>query len=113
MEAERAPSPKLRAIASAFRDWGVPTARAVADVRAACPDALIIASGGIRDGVDVAKAIRLGADIAGQAAGILPAALAGVEALGEHIEVLVEQLRIACFCTASADLAGLRLARLL
>ncbi|HRD75120.1 MAG TPA: alpha-hydroxy-acid oxidizing protein, partial [Hyphomicrobiaceae bacterium] len=92
---------------------GVPTARAITDVREACPQVTIIASGGIRDGLDVARAIRLGADFAGQAAGILPAALNGADAVAEHIAILVEQLRIACFCTASADLAALRRAPLL
>ena len=113
VEAERAETARGRAIASAFRDWGIPTARAIADVRAACPPTPIIASGGIRDGIDIARALRLGADVAAQAAGVLPAALAGSEALAEHLTVLIEQLRIACFCTGSRDIAALRTARLI
>lgn len=113
VEAERAGSARARAIAGAFRDWGVPTAQALAQARRACPDALLIASGGVRDGVDAAKAIALGADLVGQAAGALPAALAGPDALIEHLQVLIEQLRIACFCTGSADLAALRQAKLI
>jgi isopentenyl-diphosphate Delta-isomerase len=112
VEAERARSPRQRAVAAAFGEWGVPTARALLDVRAACPEAVIVASGGIRNGVDAAKAIRLGADLVGQAAGALPAALEGAEAVFEHIQVLVEQLKIACFCTGSPDLKALRQARL-
>ena len=112
VEAERAPTPQARAVAAAFRDWGVPTARAVEDVRSACPDAVVIASGGVRDGVDAAKAIALGADLAGLAAGVLPAALEGPDALAAHLGVLAAQLRIACFCTGSANLAALRRARL-
>ena len=113
VEAERAPDARSKAIAEAFRDWGIPTARALADVRAACPSATVIASGGIRDGLDVAKAVRLGADLAGLAAGVLEAALAGPEALQERLGVVIAQLRIAAFCTGSADLAQLRQARLL
>lgn len=113
VEAERAPDAAARAVAEVFRDWGIPTARALADVRAACPSATVIASGGIRDGLDVAKSIRLGADLAGMAAGLLDAALEDAEALAERLGVVVAQLRIACFCTGSANLAQLRQARLL
>lgn len=112
VEARRAPNARTRAIAEAFRDWGIPTAQSVAAVRRACPDATIIASGGIRDGIDVAKAIRLGADVAGQAAATLPSALAGAGSLIEHMTTVIEQLRIAAFCTGSADLAALRMANL-
>ncbi len=73
----------------------------------------LIASGGIRDGVDVAKAIRLGADIAGQAAGVPRAATVSTEAVVAHFEIVIRQLAVACFCTGSADLAALRQARLL
>jgi len=113
VEAQRAHSERLRRIGEAFRDWGVPTAEAIRDVRASCPDATIVASGGIRDGVDIARAIRLGADLAAQAAGVLPAALDGPECLVEHIEVIIEQLRIACFCTGSADIEHLKSAPIL
>lgn len=113
VEGARAPDPAQKAIAAAFHDWGIPTATAIADVRRACADTSIIASGGIRDGVDAAKAIRLGADLVGQAAGVLAAAIAGPEAIVAHVNILVAQLRIACFCTGSADLAALRQATLL
>lgn len=113
VEAERAQTQEQAAIARAFANWGVPTAYAIADVRQACPDAYIIGSGGIRDGIDAAKAIRLGADLVGQAAGVLAAATQSAEAVVSHFTVLMAQLRIACFCTGSADLSRLRQARLL
>jgi isopentenyl-diphosphate delta-isomerase len=113
VEAERIADPRAKAIAAPFRDWGIPTARALADVRAACPAATVIASGGLKDGLDVAKAVRLGADLAGFAAGILDAALQGGEALSGRLGIVVEQLRIACFCTGSRTLADLRMARLI
>jgi isopentenyl-diphosphate delta-isomerase len=112
VEGRRAASPRQRTIAEAFRDWGIPTATAIAAVRAACPAATVIASGGIRDGVDAAKALRLGADLVGQAASALQAALDGPDALTDHFSALIEQLRIVCFCTGSADLAALRSAAL-
>ncbi|ASL27115.1 type 2 isopentenyl-diphosphate Delta-isomerase [Azotobacter chroococcum] len=112
VEAQRARTPARKQVALAFADWGIPTAEALREVRQACPGTPLIASGGIRDGVDVAKAIRLGADLAGQAAAALPGALHSSEAVIEHFNVIIEQLRIACFCTGSADLAALRLARI-
>jgi len=66
----------------------------------------------LKDGLDVAKSIRLGADLAGFAAGVLEASLAGGDALSDRVSVVVEQLRIACFCTGSRTLADLRQARL-
>ncbi|GAB3459595.1 type 2 isopentenyl-diphosphate Delta-isomerase [Azotobacter salinestris] len=112
VEAQRARTPARKQVALAFADWGIPTAEALREVRQACPGTPLIASGGIRDGVDVAKAIRLGADLAGQAAAALSGALHSSEAVIEHFNVIIEQLRIACFCTGSADLAALRLARI-
>lgn len=113
VEAERTLDPQQRAIAQAFTGWGIPSAQAIASVRRACPDAHLIASGGVRDGIDVAKAIRLGADLVGQAAGVLNAALIGTQAVVEHFQTQIEQLRIACFCTGSANLAALAKAPLL
>ncbi|WP_075217430.1 type 2 isopentenyl-diphosphate Delta-isomerase [Mongoliimonas terrestris] len=111
IEAERAATAADRAVATAFADWGIPTAEAVRAVRSACPTAVVIASGGVRDGVDVAKAIRLGADLAGQAAATLDAALISPTAVVTHFETVIRQLRVACFCTGSADIAALRTAR--
>ncbi|HEV7252205.1 MAG TPA: type 2 isopentenyl-diphosphate Delta-isomerase [Mesorhizobium sp.] len=112
VEAGRARSEEARRVALAFADWGLPTASAIRVVRAALPEASLVGSGGIRDGVDAAKAIRLGADIVGQAAGTLSAALHSTEAVVAHFRVAIEQLRVACFATGSPDLAALRRARL-
>ncbi len=112
IEGERADNPADKAHALAFADWGIPTARAIAAVRVACPEAVIIGSGGVRDGVDAARAIRLGADLVGQAAGVLQAATRSTEAVVQHFEGVVRQLRTVCFCTGSADLNALRRAPL-
>lgn len=112
IEGERAADPADRTHAVAFADWGVQTARAIVDVRRACPEATVIGSGGVRDGLDVARAIRLGADLAGQAAGVLKAATVSTEAVVDHFQTVVRQLRTVCFCTNSANLAALRRAPL-
>ena len=112
VEAARSTDPKQRAIAAPFRDWGIPTAQAIAEARYACPDAVIIASGGVRNGLDCARSVRLGADIAGLAAGVLSTAVESTEALVAQLEIIIAQLRIACFCTGSGNLAQLRAAPL-
>jgi len=113
VEARRSPDERGRQIAETFRDWGIPTARALVDVRAACHDATVIASGGIKTGLDAAKAIRLGADLVGQAAGVLSAALTSEDAVIAHFQDRIAELRITCFCTGSATLDDLRRATLL
>ncbi|MBO0663669.1 type 2 isopentenyl-diphosphate Delta-isomerase [Jiella sp. MQZ9-1] len=113
VEAARAENAALKRTAMTFADWGIPTARAIAGVRAACPQTTVIGSGGLKTGLEVARAIRLGADIAGQAAASLAAADQSAEAVVAHFTGVIQELRIACFCTGSADLAALRQARLI
>ncbi|UHD47763.1 type 2 isopentenyl-diphosphate Delta-isomerase [Aureimonas altamirensis] len=113
IEAQRQADPTMRAAAAAFADWGVPTAQAIADVRAACPGTTLIGSGGVRTGVDVARVLRLGADMAGQAAAGLGPADHSTDAVISHFSAIIWQLRVACFCTGSADIAALAQARLL
>ena len=93
------------AVAAAFADWGVPTAAAVTAAVGAAPGLPVLASGGLRDGVDVAKCLALGAAAGGLARPLLVAAQAGraTEALG----VVVDQLRIAVWATGSASASGL------
>ncbi|RZJ97186.1 MAG: type 2 isopentenyl-diphosphate Delta-isomerase [Brevundimonas sp.] len=107
VEGERAEAEADKAHAAAFADWGLPTARAIVEARAACPRTLIIGSGGIRDGVDAAKAIRLGADMVGQAAGVLAAATVSTEAVVTHFQTVIRQMKTVCFCTGSANLTAL------
>lgn len=92
VEGERARNAADRAVAMSFANWGIPTLTSVQAVRRALPTVKLIASGGIRDGVDVAKAIRLGADIAGQAASVLGAATVSTEAVVAHFEIVIRQL---------------------
>ena len=113
VEADRAEDAQARALAESFRNWGIPTARSLVMARQACPDATLIASGGIRNGHDVAAAIRLGADLCGFAAAILPAALAGPDALTARFRTIIAELRVIAFCTGSTTLADLRNAALL
>ncbi len=112
VEGERATDEIDKVHAAAFGDWGIPTAAAIVEARLACPKTTIIGSGGIRDGVDAAKAIRLGADIVGQAAGVLTAATVSTEAVVAHFQAVIRQMRTVCFCTGSANLTALKRAPL-
>jgi isopentenyl-diphosphate Delta-isomerase len=92
-------------VAAAFADWGVPTADALADAHAAAPDLPLIASGGLRDGVDAAKALALGATAAGLARPFLLAARAGTAS--ETAATLVRQLRVAVWACGAGSAAEL------
>ena len=95
-------------LAAAFRDWGLPTAAAVRRAREAAPAGVLIASGGVTHGVDVAKAIALGADLVGIAGPFLRAAARGEEAATDLAEDLVGALRLAMFCIGAPTVAALR-----
>lgn len=94
--------------AEAFAGWGIPTAVALVQARAAAPDAVIFASGGVRSGLDVAIATALGADMVGVAGPFLRAASTGTEDCVDLGREWLDVLRIAMFCTGSRDLASLR-----
>lgn len=73
----------------------------------------LITSGGIKTGVDVAKAIRLGSHMAGFAASILSATMAGPETLISRFQGIIRELKITAFCTGSINLETLKKALLL
>jgi len=109
VEGRRSNDPKREAIAEAFAAWGYPTSEATAAMRRAFPAATIFASGGIRTGVDAAKAIALGADIAGAGLPFLEPATRSAEAVSDVLDVIVDALRIAIFatgCRRPSDLPG-------
>ena len=108
VERHRMTDPVRRRVAAAFADWGLPTADAVRLARRAAPDALIFASGGIRNGMDAAKAVALGADLVGVAGTFLRAASQGEEAASELASEFIETLRIVMFCLGESSVASLR-----
>ena len=108
VEAHRQPDPERRAVAHAFAGWGIPTAAALIDAVRAIPDRPVFASGGIRDGIDAAKAIRLGASLVGTAAAVLGPGADADEAAARRMARMVDELRIAAFCAGAADIRALR-----
>ncbi|HVJ63848.1 MAG TPA: type 2 isopentenyl-diphosphate Delta-isomerase [Bdellovibrionota bacterium] len=91
-------NPEHKDLAETFRNWGIPTPQALSEIRSALPDTPIIASGGVRHGLDVAKALALGARLAGLAKPFLVAADAGDEALENFNRSLKHALKTALFC---------------
>jgi isopentenyl-diphosphate delta-isomerase len=89
-----------------LRDWGIPTA--VAIVLAGAARLPMIATGGVRSGLDAAKAIALGATAVGVARPLLRAALEDEATLNRWIEQCVLELRTAVFLTGSRDVADLQ-----
>jgi len=112
VESLRAGDPSRRALGERFARWGIPTAESVAICRRVLPDRVVIASGGLRDGLEVAKALALGADAAALALPFLRAADRSEDAVVEEIERLLAELRTAMFLTGCATVAELRGRRL-
>ncbi len=108
VESERAQDFKQRRLGNTFADWGLPTADCITAIRAIAPEIPLIASGGLRTGLDVAKTIALGADLAGLAWPFLQAASDSEAAVYDLAELLVAEISTAMFCTGSATLADLR-----
>jgi isopentenyl-diphosphate Delta-isomerase len=100
-------NPNVAAVADAFRAWGIPTFEALVQVRAAVPDLSIIASGGIANGADAAKALALGASAVGCARPWLRAVAAGPDVLDSALDTMIRQLRIALFCCGAPSLPAL------
>jgi isopentenyl-diphosphate delta-isomerase len=108
VEGERAENALQRRLGRTFADWGLPTAECITSVRAIAPHVPLIASGGLRHGLDVAKAIALGADIAGLAMPFLQAAVVSETALSELVEALMAEIITVLFCTGNANLDQLK-----
>jgi isopentenyl-diphosphate delta-isomerase len=90
-----------------FADWGIPTPAAIEGLRA-LPGLFIIGSGGVRHGIDAAKALACGAHLAGMAYRFLRAANESSEAAVERVKRVIEELRLCMFCVGAGSLEQLR-----
>ncbi|WP_299028273.1 type 2 isopentenyl-diphosphate Delta-isomerase [uncultured Thermanaerothrix sp.] len=95
-------------VAALFRTWGIPTAQALGAVHKAVPALPLIASGGIRNGLEVAKCIALGASLVGMAGPFLKAAAKSVEEVTSLVEEVLLALRIAMFSVGAGSISALR-----
>jgi isopentenyl-diphosphate Delta-isomerase len=110
VESERAKDAKQRRLGNTFADWGIPTAECITSIRAMADERALplIASGGLRNGLEAAKALALGANLAGLAMPFLQAASQSEAALAELCEALIAELTTVLFCTGCENLAALR-----
>ena len=108
VEYHRAPTAFHARVAASFADWGIPTADAIQYVADGAPDVKIIASGGLRDGIDIAKCIALGATMGGMAGPFLKAADQSAEAVDQLVREIIAQIRIAMLCSGAPDIAALQ-----
>lgn len=108
VESERAENNLQRRLGKTFADWGIATADCIVQIREQYPTLPLIASGGLRNGMDAAKAIALGADLAGLAFPFLQAASESEAALDELIELLIAEIKTVLFCTGNANLSELQ-----
>ena len=104
VESERAENNIQRRLGQTFADWGIPTAECITAIRDYYPELPLIASGGLRNGLEVAKTIALGADLAGLAFPFLQAASQSPEALEELVQLLLAEIRIVLFCTGNGKI---------
>ena len=108
VEMYRAPTESLRRLCAQFADWGIPTAEALLEIRATLPDIPLIASGGLRSGMDLAKVLALGADLGGLAGPFLKAANVSARAVVDVAEEMASVLRTVMYCLGVTDTRSMK-----
>ena len=109
VEMHRAPDEFARNLAATFVGWGIPTAESLQLVRQAAPGVTVFASGGIKDGLDIAKCVALGATLGGMAGKFLKAAATSSEQTAEMLQLTRRQLQVTMFAAGVGKLEGLAL----
>lgn len=107
VEMHRAPDEFTGQLAATFVGWGIPTADSILNVKKAVPDMMIFASGGLMDGLDIAKCIALGATLGGMANPFLKAAAISSNKIQEFIKLTIKQIQVTMFCAGIIDLLSL------
>jgi len=94
-------------VAASFHGWGIPTATAIKEIRKQIPGITLIASGGLRNGIDIAKCIALGAKLTGMAGNLLRAASVSEKELDQYLTILKTQLKTVMFVCGAKNVPAL------
>jgi len=113
VEMHRAPDEFTRQLAATFVGWGIPTAESILNVKKAVPDMTIFASGGIKDGLDIAKCIALGATLGGMAGQFLKAAAVSTEKAVEMMKLTKRQIEVTMFACGAREIRELENGKLI
>ena len=108
VEMHRAPDEFTRQLAATFVGWGIPTAESILNVKKAAPDMIIVASGGLKDGLDIAKCIALGATLGGMAGNFLKAAAVSTENSIKMLKLTQRQIEVTMFAAGVGTLKDLK-----
>jgi isopentenyl-diphosphate delta-isomerase len=108
VEMHRAPDEFTRELAATFVGWGIPTAESILNVKRSAPNMTIFASGGIKDGLDIAKSIALGATLGGMAGQFLKAAAISTDNVVEMTKLTGKQIEVTMFAAGAGTLEDLK-----
>ncbi len=108
VEMHRAQDEFTRDLAAAFVGWGIPTAESIICVKQAVPQMTIFASGGLKDGLDIAKCLALGATLGGMAGPFLKVAAVSTEKTRAAIRQVARQIQVAMFASGARQVSDLR-----
>ncbi|MDK1027999.1 MAG: type 2 isopentenyl-diphosphate Delta-isomerase [Anaerolineae bacterium] len=112
VEMHRAPDEFTRMLAATFVGWGIPTTESILNIKHTLPEMTIFASGGLKDGLDIAKCVALGATLGGMAGQFLKAAAVSTEKIVERMMLTKRQIEVTMFSTGVNTLENLTNARL-
>ncbi|MFZ5857586.1 MAG: type 2 isopentenyl-diphosphate Delta-isomerase [Chloroflexota bacterium] len=113
VEMHRAPDEFTRQLAATFVGWGIPTAESILNVKRTVPEMTVFASGGLKDGLDIAKCVALGATLGGMAGQFLKAAAISTEKAIEMMKLTKRQIEVTMFAAGVGSLESLKADRLL
>jgi isopentenyl-diphosphate delta-isomerase len=108
VEMYRAPDEYLRSLAATFVGWGIPTAESILNVKHAAPGMPIFASGGLKDGLDIAKCLALGATLGGMAGQFLKAAAISTEKAVSLMKLTQRQLQVSMFAAGAENISDIQ-----
>jgi len=107
VEMHRAPDEFTRKLAATFVGWGIPTAESILNVKHVLPEMTVFASGGLKDGLDIAKCVALGAALGGMAGNFLKAAAVSTEKTVEMMKLTKRQIEVTMQVTGCQSLKKL------